>query len=432
MLDEIAQAHHVSASQIGTYRLCPRKWGFEKLDGIKPPPGPYAERGTAVHGVLERWLDHGEPIDATTEYGKIAAAGLKFLPPPGTGLVEHMFRLVSKTAVYVGLWDLWEPAEVSEHQELAFPETVVTSRVHDHKTTSDFKWIKLIEELRKDPQANLYAISAAKMGAGVNRSAEEIHIELNWIYYRANEKRPGARKVQLHVLPEGMELPPRPADVLPEHYGSMDYPELADRFGELEHTASVLLDHRRQGRSGTDLEYNVDACNAFGGCPYRGDPCKLTMGQLIRGHMAQEDSLAERMSKAAAAKAEAGGNGASAPAATPTTPTAPAGDVDLGARMAAAAKADASPEAKAEASATTGAAAAQAQPAAVNPPESSKPVPPPQATTVAGFKLFALRDYFAGQAMQSLLTIPLGTDGESIAQKAYAQADAMLKVRGDT
>lgn len=426
MLDEIALEHHVSASQISTAGLCLRKWGIEKLDGVKSPPGKYAERGLGVHGVLEGWLDKGEPIDPDTEYGKIAAPGLKFLPPPGTGLVEQQFELRTGTAIYKGLFDLYEPPQAAvEGQEAAFPEVVVKSVVTDHKTTSDFKWMKLPEDLRKDPQANIYAAAAAAMGA-----QEHTHVELNWIYYRANASKPGARKVQLHVLPEGMTVPERPADVRPEHYGAMSYGELGERFDAVEQMASVLLDARRQGVRGADLEYNPEACNAFGGCPFRGVQCQLSMGQLIRGHMAQEQTLAERMQAQLKAKSE-GTPAPAADAAAPSTPTTPTNGNggDLAARMAAAAASNAaSPEAKAEAKATTTAAAAQAAPPAVNPPESAKPVPP-QSGPAKQPDSPGLRDQFAAAALQGLIAARDATDAKVAATTAYRFADAMLKAR---
>lgn len=415
---------HVSASQISTYRLCPRKWGFNKLDGIKPPENKYAERGKAVHALLENWLKDGVPIDVSTEYGKIAAAGLKFLPAPGTGLVEHTFTFATQIATYLGLWDLWEPAQATEEP------WHVTSRVIDHKTTSDFKWLKLPDELRKDPQVVLYAVAAAAMAEN-----ENTHIELNWVYYRANAKKPGARKVQLHVLPQNMELPPRPKDVLPEHYGSMDYQELSERFSEIEQTAAELLEHHRQGRRGADLEYNVEACNAYGGCPYRGEPCKLTIGQMIRGAMAQEETLAERMAAAQAAKhksAGSGTNGASAPAAAAPA----AGGGDLAAKMKAAnAASAASTEAKTEAAAETTAAAAQSAPAAVNPPESTKTPPTetpelPPGKIVQEPAMITIRDHFAAAALQGLIAARDATDAATAAKAAYKFADAMLKARG--
>lgn len=345
---EIVLAHPTSASQVVDYRDCPRKWGFRKLDRVKGRKNRFASRGDDVHAVLEDWLRDGEPIP-NTDAGKIARAGLKFLPSPRTGDVEQEFRFET-IALFTGKKD-WRRRK--DH----------TARVLDHKSTSGFEWVKVAEDLREDPQAGMY---------GYHEMVEANHdldltIELDWVYYLANPKRPRALKVSLRVIPEGAPEPSRPDDVRPEHYGVMRHSELRDRFIDTEKTALVMLEHHAAGRHAMDLEYKLSACEKYGGCPYRGDPCKLKLSQQMRGHMEQEQNrMAQRMRDALAKRrAEKGAptpsDGAKAPPAPP-------------------AASQASPEAKAAAAAPTvsttpaastkmpTAAQAQAAPPAVNPP----------------------------------------------------------------
>ena len=101
MLDEVALAHTLSPTQVDTYRLCPRKWAWNKRDGVRKPSNKYAQRGNDAHEMLDGWLGRGEPPDLTTEIGKMVQPGLKFLPPPKSGESEHEFRLQTDVGIYV-------------------------------------------------------------------------------------------------------------------------------------------------------------------------------------------------------------------------------------------------------------------------------------------------------------------------------------------
>lgn len=307
MLDETALAHPVSASQIADYELCQRKWGFNKLDRHPKKANKYAKRGTDVHEFLEDYSQE-KPVDFDTEIGKMVAPGLKFLPAPGTAHTERNFRFETDTAVYVGKIDL------SQYKEMWV-------YIIDHKTTSDFKWLKHIDKLKVDIQSNLYAVAAIALTLALHDTRpQDIEVKMAWVYYRANPKRPAARKVQLHVLPDGAPKPERPKDVRSEHFGVMTHGELEERFAHIERVAAEMLDHHRQGRKAKDLPMDLRGCNAFGGCGYRGDPCKLGIRELVGAHMANED-LVKRM-KAAAAKQK----GEKPPEEAATTTAVPATD----------------------------------------------------------------------------------------------------------
>lgn len=355
-LDDFAKSHPQSPSSIDTYRDCQRKWAWNKLDKIKKPPNKYAQRGTDVHNVLESWLRDGIPIPQT-DAGKIALAGVRHLPLPKTGLVEgggKLFSFAGSRAVYQGKkdWRTYGPAPF-----LVGGSNVGLVRVFDHKSTTDFKWAKRAEELRKDVQSNLYAVH--EIACLTDPSAEPV-IEENWVYYRANPKKPGSMRVVLNVVPDGVPMVlPVPDGVGPGYFGMMQYSELWQRFEEIESDAAEMLDHIRNQRKAKQLPYNIETCNKYGGCPYRGNPCKLSMSEIIRGHMEQEKkgSIADKIrAQLAQRKAAAGSNGA---AEASTTAAAPA-------------KQDASAEGKAVAAAplsSGSAAAVQGSPPAVNPPQ---------------------------------------------------------------
>ena len=240
-----------SASQIATFRDCARKWAWDKIESVPRPSNRYAERGTAIHALLEAWLKDGTPFDVSTDYGRIAAAGLPHLPPPGVASVEGGFSLALASADFTGYID----ARWVEPDGLPI--------VLDHKTTSNLAYAKTPEDLAHDPQAMLYAAVAM-------RDAHAVAAELRWVYYEATA-RPRARKVSLRVLREHVTAE---LDVIDE-------------------TAREMNHVYQSGARALDLAPTVGACDAYGGCPYVSH-CNLSGQEKMRAYMTGQ-SWAEKM-----------------------------------------------------------------------------------------------------------------------------------------
>jgi len=416
-------AHRISPSQIETYRLCPRKWAFDKLDGIPRVPNKYAARGTAVHAVLEEWQRDGKAVDLSTEAGKIASAGLKFLPQPGTHATEYSFIFDTGRAVYHGIMDL--------RGKPTFP----IQSIWDHKTTTSFNWMKTPEILRKDPQANIYAMAVlqecAKHGLEIGKGFDRI--EQNWVYYLADASKPRSRKVQLHVIrDEHARMPVRPPEVEKEHFGVMTLAELDERFEEIEVTAQEILTLYRQKPRALDVQYNSLACSAFGGCPYAGSACVLSLKERIENMEAKSEvkslSLAEKIRAKlsgtpppAAEPPTDSATNVTAPAAAPIPPpassaaaTAPAGPPPPPRKLASVPKAN------------TAAAPATAPAARVNPPEEPREG---QSTPTAATG--DVRTEIAARAMQGLVASRVFSLDDNrysvkISAEAVKLADALL------
>jgi hypothetical protein len=363
-------AHHLSASQTETFGLCQRKWGLNKLDKHPAKSNKHAQRGTDVHHSLELWQRDGTPLDLTTDAGKIASAGLRFLPQPGSQDVEDSFVLRTDTATYKGLKDLRSGAS-----------PVVT--VHDHKTTVNFKWMKTPEKLRADVQATLYAVDEVERAKTEGRLVERV--ELNWIYYLADPSKPKARKVQLHVLPsQSTPVPPCPSNVEKAHFGIMYYEELYESFAKIEDTAAQMVQIYADKPRAMALPYNADACQAFGGCPYYQQQCTLTFGERITS-MEHQQSLSDKMKAAVHKQVE--------PASASTTVPVVQGAADHAAEKHAAEKAATSkgkpsvgiPKLMSLIKGAAAAPAAVVVPPAVNPPEEANGVDPdaPEGATTA-------------------------------------------------
>lgn len=233
----------LSASQLASFRDCRRKWAWQKIAGIQTPPNASASLGLEVHKQLETYLEGGS-FDFTKEAGEIAASGVEHLPRPETlGMrCEEGFAFESPAGhEYMGYKDV----------EITCEEPIVI----DHKTTSDLKWQKTEEQLRKDPQAVLYAVDAFRK----NPHAKTVH--LKWIYYQTRGTRK-SRVTHLRVLPEDLLSP----------------------FQAIEEQANEMAAIYATVKNPLDLPPSIDHCSAYGGCPFQAH-CNLSPFEKLRSIM---------------------------------------------------------------------------------------------------------------------------------------------------
>lgn len=238
-----------SATQLKTYRLCPRKWSFQYRAGLRAPTHPSAALGTEVHALAERWLSTGEVFDTATQAGRIFAPGIPHLPAPSPALkIEHHFD----DGVFQGYIDVLE-------LDRAPP------RVIDHKTTSSLHWALTPAALVHDEQAVLYANEALTLAPDASK------VDLRWLYYQTRNT-PGAHVVDATLLR---------ADV------DTKYKRLVEQAAVIEQTPEHPF----------DAPGNYASCKAFGGCFYYG-LCHET-----RGKAGMSDLLKKLLEKQAAEKA---------------------------------------------------------------------------------------------------------------------------------
>lgn len=249
-----------SASQVSTFDLCARKWAFQKIEGLRSPPGPSLALGLEMHGQLELWLREGRAINMTVPSGPIAMAGLHLLPMPKTpGLrIEQEFTIEIGGHKFRGYKDYedfipgWYP------------------RVGDHKSTKDFRWAKTPDDLRTDPQGCLYAAET------MWRTGTDACV-LEWIYYRTT----GAPKAEpVRVLVTRADVTP----VLEQMVKSCD-------------TMTALLDMAEtKGLRALDIPPNASACDAFGGCEFQ-NLCNLSPAERMHSIMTQQLTSSDLLAK---------------------------------------------------------------------------------------------------------------------------------------
>lgn len=235
----------ISASMVSDFRDCKRKGAFSWLLHFPRKANAAAELGSRVHAVLEEYARHATPPDRNTREGNIARIMLKPLPPPGVGWPEQRFYLQHEGFVYTGFID-WP---------YYMPEEGVT--IIDHKTTSDLKWAKSVEQLAEDPQANIYA-AAAMTSFGVDA------VNLLWNYGTTGSRpRNYPVRTRLHL------------------------PQVVEQFSSLKETAEEIVDLQQQRVDPFSLPANVDVCRKYGGCPFE-DVCELSTTDKLRAMMSQD------------------------------------------------------------------------------------------------------------------------------------------------
>lgn len=244
----------VSATAVGMFEDCPRKWGWRYLEGLKVQ-NPSAKKGDVVHTLLEAWLKKRvmPPLD---EHGKLARALIPLLPPPQAVEFKHVEveMLMSLGGVkFIGKIDLYD--------QLQKPPTI-----YDHKTTSDLVWALTPERMPSDIQASLYA------AWGLTYSKAE-EVRLCWNYVRTKG---AAKTLPVSRLVRGQDI--------------------KERVSKTIETAQEILLVEQSGCGALDVPYDASACEAYGGCPYKTN-CNLSAKERMVSIMGQgtKASFMERL-----------------------------------------------------------------------------------------------------------------------------------------
>lgn len=215
-----------SASQIATYRDCPRKWAFDKLDKIPRPDTNATNLGKAIHTEIENYYK-----DGTVPASKAAQAILTHLPAPGKGVVpENNFQFT------------WPGLNVLVRGSVDLVDTN-TNTIYDHKTTSNVaRYSKTEEELAKDPQSIIYGFAYRQIiQTGV--------LNLQWTYV------------------ESKELVTRPPHTKPVII-KQDLTDLQKGMNIMHPILEAMQEHTQKKRRALDIVYDREACYKFGKCPY--------------------------------------------------------------------------------------------------------------------------------------------------------------------
>ena len=237
----------VSPSAIATARACLRQWGWRYVAGVEDTPNPYAEQGTRLHAALERYYQdpHLPPrLDTSSDEGRILLPALAHLPPRGPHVASEV--------------------HFTRGPFHGFKDLEVRGWVFDLKTTSNLMFAKTPEDLRKDPQALIYAWDHLEAHPDLDA------VTCRWVYVVRDPKRPRALPVDVTLTRSYVEA----------------------EIETLRALAADLLRHREARPHVLDLVPSPIECDRFRGCPHRDRCSDLTPERRIEAFMALQDMLA--------------------------------------------------------------------------------------------------------------------------------------------
>lgn len=216
----------LSATEIETFQTCKRKWAFRYIDQIEVKPSASAQLGNLVHQALENYLV-GNPIDVKSHEGRIASAGLHYLPEaiPKENVERHIL-FSSDGLIFQGYIDFFHHLGSQ------------TWLLGDHKTCSSFASSLDKNELKHNTQANIYAHWLFQ-----ERNAQTV--KLRWIYYRTK----GIAQAQCVEA-------------------ELDKEEALKNFQPILKTAAEIKELIEKKAISAELPKNTAACFKYGPCPF--------------------------------------------------------------------------------------------------------------------------------------------------------------------
>ena len=251
----------ISATAVETFKLCNRKWWLRFWRDVPTPHNPATHLGTVLHAVCERWLlaepsevveCYPEGWDATLSPAEGALVkqlvtyaiteGILVRQPGRRVEMDFMRRLgiIGGLTVFVrGTMDL----------------VVEPDLIEDHKTCKRAKYIKSAKALGKSDQPLIYANELlAQLRESKKPQPARITIQNNYF----NKETGKVKKVVAVSRIDG--LPGLTRQEIAEYWH--------DLHGVAEQIAATAKTTHRWQDIPDPLKI-ADACNAFGGCPYR-------------------------------------------------------------------------------------------------------------------------------------------------------------------
>lgn len=231
----------LSPSQLTTFVSCPRKWAFDKLDGVPRAENEAANAGSAIHKEIEDWFLYDKPVETPT-----SKAIIQHLPKktePGIE-IEREFSFL-----WPGL-----RVPVMMRGKIDLVQTLPTGvTVFDHKTTSSKKYFKTPEELLYDAQTVIYGTAMRVMAAQRGERLE--NIRLQWTY--GVRESPKTRPPHTHVVTLDQDL-----TTVTE--GVQRWSETVAKIVE-----ATAKQHEGKTHRALNVISNTETCFKFGPCPYK-------------------------------------------------------------------------------------------------------------------------------------------------------------------
>lgn len=273
------QLWRVSPSAVSKVKHCERATAL----GWVTPKGEETEKqrlGIDLHQAQEDYLNTGKAHDRTTRAGKMAMAGLPYMPGPRTGRAEGETELMISGIRYVIYVDYAGPSDLIPGAPPGMPATL------DHKTSSNPSQYGLWGNAAflVDPQALTYSVRM------LVKHPDATTVFNRWIYYNTQRKSVAT-----------------PSDAV------LKREDVVQAFGEIVHPAAVRLIVLQNQVPADDISVeerlawantvpaNAGAsCHAYGGCQHmRTGACKLTTTEKLSACAVMQDDAKIKYDKPA-------------------------------------------------------------------------------------------------------------------------------------
>lgn len=227
----------ISPTQIHEWRMCPRRWAFNRIERIREPESEKMREGTEMHLRLEHWLKSAKPV-GEDPIGRIAFQAIKHLPQPDARIeVEQMFRIpldvgAPKMVLLNGKIDA-----IMDPRIFNLPR----AKLYDHKSCSGLQYAMTEQELRTDPQGLMYTFVARERW-GIDL------VDCQWTYCAATGKVPNRK-------PDGS----RPVNV------TMDWndPTFQAAWRELVEDMRQMVIAKLEHTKAATVHYNTSGCDLY-------------------------------------------------------------------------------------------------------------------------------------------------------------------------
>lgn len=220
-----------SPSQISAFSRCERRWFFGTILGVEQPQNPYQAIGEEGHNRVQSYIVAG--VDpGKDDLADVVRSGLLFLPPAGSVPSENVEKWIRVSK------DLNLPVDVVGQVDFEEPSE---HRITDFKFRGRKASCAKPAHMYDDPQALTYAYEYM-----IRRSP------LGPIRFR-----------HLNFIREG-------GPAVPVEISYTDQQNLAHRFDRVVRAPMWKMAEASKADKASDLPPNREACDDYGGCPFRG------------------------------------------------------------------------------------------------------------------------------------------------------------------
>lgn len=244
----------ISASQLETAELCPRKWWLKYKGHMPELPKGSKSFGNVLHAACERYLLGASLHDLWPQGWDVCPDSKQPLDPADAALV----MVLIEEAVKQGILErrpsgrvehkIEPPLSCLGHRVIGKIDYLCPGRVEDHKNSKSERYFKSAEGLKKNIQMMLYAAYELERGFRMKGAVPPKFISLVHNQYLRDLNNPKVRRREAEVTPAEID----------DYWASKIVPlvQLLEKLDQINSPFLIPLPDK-------------SACEAFGGCDFQ-------------------------------------------------------------------------------------------------------------------------------------------------------------------